>query len=121
MHGVAARIWNEIAATQPLATGWAQQMFPLPAEELETALAREEAKLVRSRIPAIVAASYLEVMPLYSERIAISRWKAMTDSGIQALPTIESPDEAVALASRDRPLTPWQQTLLRSLLASPPP
>lgn len=117
MYQIAARVWNQIAETQPLQTEWAQQMFPLPQDELNKALDLE-ADRVAAEVGGDrqVALAYLSVMPLLWERKAISRFLTENASLIQALPPIETVPEAVNAASMDRPLTSTQQNRLATLL-----
>ena len=116
MHQVAATIWNQIAEQQPLATGWAQQMFPLPEDDLDRALEREEARLGGGA----VAAAYLRLMPLLWERTAILNFLSENPSLLAALPTPESPAEALQMARADFSLTPNEQKLLLEMLKKRP-
>ena len=119
MHQAPAMMWNLIAETQDLATDWAQQMFPLPPEEMDKALDREEQRLTPEAGSAKVAAAYLMVMPLLWERTAIAAFKqAHGHQG--SLPTIESAQEAVIVASQDFPLTQAEQATLHSMLQTAP-
>lgn len=119
MHQVATRVWNEIGETVPLKTDWAKQMFPLPQDEMERALSREEKALSRKDRPMVVSA-YLMVMPLLWEREAIAQFKAEHPELIDALPDVESVQEAVMLASQEFPLDERQQARLSRLLQTPP-
>ena len=120
MYQAPAAVWNEIAETQPLATAWAEQMFPLPEAELDRALEREETRLVDEGADGQVASAYLIVMPLLWEREAIRRYKAETQHATGSLPMVETVQQAVMLASRDYPLTKAQQASLAKLLATEP-
>lgn len=119
MHQVSAEIWNRIAETQPLATEWAQQMFPLPANELDRALEREEKRIAKGASPE-VAAAYLKVMPLLWERAAISSFLQGQPNLRHALPTLEDASEAVLMAARDFQLTEQQKRKLYGLLQQQP-
>ena len=119
MHQAPAAIWNAIAETQTLKTGWAAQMFPLPAEEMETALEREEQRLTGEGSSAQVASAYLLTAPLLWEQDAIRAFKEMGGPG-NSLPMVETVQQAVMLASREYPLTTAQQKQLATLLETPP-
>lgn len=119
MHQAPAAIWNKIAETQTLATTWAEEMFPLPSEELDAALATEEDRLIKDAGSAKVAAAYLMVMPLLWERKAI---RAFQDSNgmVASLPLIETAQEAVIVASKDFPMTRAEQKTLNGMLQTAP-
>lgn len=119
MHQVATRVWNEIGETVPLATTWAQQMFPLPTDQMAKALDREEKRLSMKDKPVVVAA-YLLVMPLLWERAAIAKFKTEHPEMIEVLPEVESVQEAVMLASQEFPLDKRQQQRLARLLQTEP-
>lgn len=119
MQQIATRVWNEIGETVPLKTDWAKQMFPLPPDEMEKALAREEKALSRKDRPMVVSA-YLMVMPLLWEREAIAQFKVEHPEMLDALPDVESVQEAVILASQEFPLDERQQKRLAKLLQAPP-
>lgn len=120
MHQAPARIWNEIAETQTLATAWAEQMFPLDPEELEVALDREEARMAKVLGSRALAASYLVVMPLLWEREAIRMYKATKGVPIGSLPAVETVDEAVYVATQDYRMTQAQQQKLAKALQTRP-
>lgn len=119
MHQAPAAIWNAIAETQDLKTAWAKQMFPLPAEEMELALEREEQRLMDEGNSGQVASAWLLTMPLLWEQDAIRAFKAMGGPG-NSLPMVETVQEAVMLASREYPMTTAQQASLAKLLETPP-
>lgn len=119
MYQAPAAIWNAIAETQTLATPWAEQMFPLPEDDLAAALEAEERRLVDEGADGQVASAYLVVMPLLWERKAIRTFKAMGGPG-NSLPMVETVQQAVIVASKDYPLTKRQQATLAELLATEP-
>jgi len=119
MYQAPAAIWNAIAETQTLRTEWAKQMFPLPDEELDSALQQEEARLTHKAGSAKVAAAYLIVMPLLWEREAIAAFRQENGS-LASLPEIETAQEAVIVASKYYPLTQAQQATLRNMLLTAP-
>ena len=120
MHQAPAAIWNRIAETQTLATEWAEQMFPLPAEEMEAALEAETDRLAAGAAGSdLVAHAYRVVMPLVWERKAIAAFQ--TENGPMAsLPVIETAQEAVIVASKDYPLTKAEQKTLSAMLRTAP-
>jgi hypothetical protein len=121
MHQAAATYWNQIAAQQPLATEWAEQMFPLPQEELDKALDREEERVAaEAGGDRVVAAAYLKVMPLLWERRAISNYLQDNPTLRGAMPPLESRSEAILIASKDFQLSRSQLEKLSTLLKKPP-
>lgn len=119
MYQAPARIWNEIAETQDLATEWAEQMFPLPPDQMDKALATEEQRLTPIAGSAKVAAAYLMVMPLVWEQRAIRAFSEQ--NGPQgSLPMIRTAQEAVIVASKDFPLTRAEQATLHDMLETAP-
>lgn len=115
LTSVDAQVWNQIAQTQALKTEWARKAFRLDAEamaELEDQEYREAAQ----KYGQTVAASLLDVKPLLLENVAISRFTQDQPMFREALPEVVSISEAVMLASKERPLSPLQQKLLRKLL-----
>lgn len=116
MHQASARVWNQIAEQQPLATAWAKQMFPLPSDLLDAALEKEESRLARETNDPVVASAYLKVMPLLWERTAISNFLQDNPSLSPALTPMADTSEAVMIASKDFQLTVSQKKKLRRLL-----
>lgn len=120
MHQAAAKFWNQIAESQPLATEWAQQMFPLPQAQMDKALDREEQRLTRESNDAVVASAYLKIMPLLWERVAISKYLLANPSLRMAMPPIETIAEAVQIARKDFHLTTPQLMKLSEMLKRTP-
>lgn len=120
MHQAAAKYWNQIAETQPLATPWAQQVFPLPQEQMDKALGREEDSLIAAGTDPVVAAAYLKLMPLLWERTAISNYLLENPELRAAMPPLESLSEALRVAERDFPMTGSRLLKLRELLQKRP-
>lgn len=119
MYQVPTAIWNQIAETQPLVTDWAKLVFPLPEEDQEALVTGEELRLATETGSAILATAYLTVMPLLWERKAIRLYQE--EFGLnQGLPSIETVQEAVIVASKDRPLTVSQQRTLSDMLSKEP-
>ena len=119
MYQVPAAVWNSIAETQSLATPWAKWIFPLPADDQEAATVSEELRLTPKAGSATLAMCYLMVAPLLWERRAIRKWKAENGEN-PGLPSIETVQEAVIVASKDHRLTADQQRTLSAMLSTPP-
>ncbi|MET4482973.1 hypothetical protein [Bradyrhizobium sp. F1.13.3] len=120
MHQAAARYWNQIAESQPLKTEWAQQMFPLPQEDMDLALANEEKRLIRETSNPVLAAAYLKIMPLLWENAAISTYLKDNPSQKAAIPPIENIAEAIMIASKDFRLTTRELMKVGEMLEEPP-
>jgi hypothetical protein len=123
MYSVAAPIWNQIAKTQELQTKWAKKMFQLDDETMTEALNQQGDQLTAQGVSDPVALALLTVGPLLWENVAISQYLVSSNRMDlrTALPEVCSINEAVILASMDRPLTPFQQKQLAKLLESPLP
>lgn len=119
MFNAPASVWNAIAETQELRTEWAQQMFPLPQEDLNLALRNEEERLEEETGSQVTAVAYLLTMPLLWEAQAIRNWQDET-SPLPSLPPLENADQAVALARNEYLLTPDEAQTLKALLLVEP-
>lgn len=85
MQHVPTSVWNQIAATQSLATPWAQQTFALDQDRLVTVLEAVETALGGlPDVPAAVIVPYSTALPSLMEHRAISAWIAETDSPAMA-------------------------------------
>lgn len=120
MHQAAARYWNAIAESQPLKTEWAQQMFPLPQEDMDLAVENEEKRLMRETSDPVLASAYLKIMPLLWESAAISNYLKGNPSLRAAIPPIESITEAIMIAKKDFRLTTRELMKLAEMLKEPP-
>jgi hypothetical protein len=116
---VAASIWNRIAeaGTPRSPIG---QLFPLSQEEQNQAHQREADRLQKMQIDPDVVSAYLEVAPLLAERELIAKYKdqhpARSTFLNEALPEVNTIQEAVLLSTRERRLTRKQQQQLSELL-----
>ena len=119
MRNAPAALWNEIADSQTLRTGWAEQMFPLPDDLLAKALDLEEQRVAEQLGSPLAAAAYLVVMPLLWEGAAIQRWVSQNGPN-PALPPVQTVDAAMQVAMGDYPLTPDEAQALRALLLVEP-
>ena len=114
MYQANAAVWNRIAETQTLETSWAMQMFPLPAEHLDKALALEEARLTALTGSEMVAALVLKIGPLLWESRAVAR------AGLQHLPALEDVEEAVLMAEREAPMNEAEKASFRKAMIETP-
>lgn len=119
MFQAPATIWNAVAETGPLRTPWAEQMFPLPQEMLDRALAAETERLRAETGSDLLPAAYLTVMPLLWEREAIARL-AKRAGPVGSLPALETVDDALAVATGDFLLTQDEKAQLRRMLLIKP-
>lgn len=116
MFSVATPIWNRIAETQELVSPLAKRLFHLAPDELDRQLETEEKKLEAKGVSSPAIVGYLTMAPLLFEKAAIARWKQENPASTSLLPNVETPDEAVMIFSRDRPMSTSQQTELSNLL-----
>lgn len=116
LTSIAAPIWNEIARTQELKTDWARMTFALKPDAMAEMENREYEALLKRKISQPVASAYLDMKPLLMERKAISRHLLKHPELSRALPEVTSINEAVILASSDRPLSRQEQKRLTVLL-----
>lgn len=118
MYQVPAAIWNKIAASQKLASPSFQRLMKMNDEQILQAL-DEQAKVLEARgVPDSVIVAYQMLAPLLAENEAISRYINKTgDTSLrEALPEILNANEAVVIASQDRPLSKSEQQTLLSML-----
>jgi len=120
MHQVAAEHWNQLAESQTLATGWAQEIFPLPGEMMDKALDRESTKLHAKVKDWTLVAAVIKVGPLLWEHAAISKFLQTQPNLGSAMPPLETINEAVEMASQDFRLSSIQRKKLAQLLKQPP-
>ena len=118
MHQVPARVWNAIAATGELRNPSFQTLMAMPQDKMLEALEEQSKVLTRRGVPDAVISAYQELAPLLAEHEAISQYINQTgNSDLRAaLPEILSPQEAVAIAAKDRPLSASDKTQLKQML-----
>lgn len=118
LNSIATPIWNEIAKTQQLRTEWGKKAFALDQAGMVDLVEKEYLELKKQGIPVETCKAFLDLKPLLLENVAISRHIQQTDNPSlrQALPEVTTINEAVILASRDQPLTTFQQRQLSELL-----
>jgi hypothetical protein len=119
MNQVPTQIWNEIAATQPLKTEAARLAFALNERQMEQ-LMEEWGK----ELPSKISLGLQLVLPLLTEREAIRSYLSADPERLglaQALPEVNSPQEAAQLAARELSMSPEQTRQLTMLLQSDRP
>lgn len=118
MTNVAAPIWNQIAATQRLATPAAKIAFRLDQNQLAI---QEDIWIqlqAEANYPKAVARCLPTFLPLLAERKAIAHFVSQHPNYRNALPEVNDAREAVALATMDTRLTPSEQKLLEKALTA---
>ncbi len=116
MYQVPPETWNAIAKEQRLETRLAKKLFPTKPDKMVAALEEAEQELVGRGFDLSVAVAFLTTFPLLLEREAIAAYLTAHPEMQPALLTLESPEEAVEVASRDREMSPDQRTDLRAIL-----
>lgn|SRR5690554_4780670 len=118
MHQVPARVWNEIAASEELASPSFERLMKMNDEQILQAL-DEQAKALEARgVPDSVIVAYQRLAPLLAENEAISRYINRTGNTSlrEALPEILNAEEAVVIATQDQPLSKSEQKTLLDML-----
>lgn len=118
MYQVPARIWNEIAASEELVNPSFERLMKMNDEQILQAL-DEQAKVLEARgVPDSVIVAYQRLAPLLAENEAISRYINRTGNTSlrDALPEILNAEEAVVIATQDRPLSKSEQKILLDML-----
>ena len=116
MLQVAAPFWNQIAKMGPL-TPFGERLFHLNQDQLTEANQQEYDQLLKEGVTPPVANAYLIYAPLIAEREAISRYTQINPSLRDALPEVNSVNEALRMALSSERLTPTEIEQLRPLLA----
>ncbi len=118
MTEVPQTVWNQMAKTVPLQSDWAKEMFPATPEQVEKYLDDQSRKMSNACFLSRVISSYQTVVPLLLESEAISLFIEQTGNyGLrQALPEVNSAQEAVSLMMRDRMLDEEEIDQLYNLL-----
>lgn len=118
MYQVPARVWNEIAASEELASPSFERLMKMNDEQILQAL-DEQAKVLEARgVPDSVIVAYQRLAPLLAENEAISRYINRTGNTSlrEALPEILNAEEAVVIATQDQPLSKSEQQTLLDML-----
>ncbi len=118
MTEVPQMVWNEMHRTVPLRTDWAKIMFRLSPEEVEEQLDDQYQKMLKASFLSRVISAYQTVAPLLLEGEAITQHIQNTGQYElrQALPEVNSAQEATSLMVRDRMLNEEEATQLYNLL-----
>lgn len=118
MQMVPDRIWQEVAK-ETLRTQWGKGMIPLPPNEKEEALDREESQLSKDGVNSKVIAALQEIRPLLLEHRAISSAlsRMRAPDLRQALPEVVNLQEAANLAKREYRLSETQAATLTEILS----
>lgn len=118
MYQVPARVWNEIAASEELVNPSFQKLMQMTQEQLTQALESQAQALEANGVPDSVIVAYQEIAPLLAENAAISRYIDRTGNSSlrDALPEILNAEEAVVIATQDRPLSKSEQQTLLDML-----
>jgi len=118
MNQVPHQIWNAILRTTPVATRWAEKLFSLNGEQLEAELEKQAGKMAAAGYDNKVIVAYQDILPIYLERVAITKYISRTEQHLlrQALPEVTSISEAVYLMFREHRLTKQQADTLTMLL-----
>lgn len=120
MLGVVAPVWNQVALKGETVSQWGQEYFPMDQEELNQAMDEEMTRLEQQGVTPKVVLAYLTVAPLLAEREGIMMAVKKEPALRNVLPEVNSVQEAVTLASRDRMLTTSEQDELTKLLETEP-
>src|SRR4051812_4819668 len=112
MTEVAAPVWNQIAESQQLESKAAQIAFKLDQDQLAEVDRLLMIRLEDLQTPQAVARCLPTYLPLLTESQAISQFVSQHPTYRNALPEVNSPKEAVELATVDYRLTPEEQSLL---------
>ena len=118
VYQVAPSVWNAIASSQPLVNPSMQQLWPMPAEEMLSALESQEQTLAANGVPDSVITAYIRMAPLLAENEAISAYiNATGNTSLRsALPEVLNAPEAVTIATQDQPLSESEQSKLLAML-----
>jgi hypothetical protein len=118
LTSVPAQVLNAIQASGRMQNPQLSKIFSMSDLELAETHDQLTGDLMKKGMDRSTALAYLDVMPLMVERKAISGY--LSDSNRedlrQALPNLETPDEAATVGTKNRNLNPQQSaSLLRAL------
>lgn len=124
MVSVAAVVWNGLAKEQKLRTEWARHLFLIRQEqigEVTDAVAENLYKVAKQKLgvddlSSGVTLGYLAVLPLLLEAPAIRRYLEVHPGYSNALPEVNTLDDAVNLMARDQMLQAEERSQLWKLL-----
>ena len=119
MTNLPAAVWNQIAETQELQTPAAKVAFRLNPDQLaklDDLWANAERA---ARTPSRVVRCLPMCLPLLTESEAINQFVSQHPESRNALPEINSPEEAADLMEMEGHLTPGEKATLQRVLSSP--
>lgn len=116
MLNIPAPWWNEIAKENKLKTPWGRKYFPMGRDELTEAMDAEANRLEKQGVSSPVISAFLTFAPMIAEPKAIREYAKKNPAIRNALPEVNSYQEAVIIASKEYRLTPAQQKELLNLL-----
>ena len=116
MHQLPPEVWNLIARETTLATPAARAAFNLPPESQPALMDAWAAIEQTAKTPAWAIVPLQEVLPLMLESKALNQFKAEHPEFLDALPEVNSPQEAAELMSRERQWSPAQSSTFLALL-----
>src|ERR1044072_5326922 len=118
MTSVPAQVLNAIQATGRMQHPQLSKIFSMSDQQLADEHDALTQDLMEQGMDRSTALAYLDVMPLMLERKAIAMFLADSNREElrQALPNLETPDEAATVGTKNRNLNPKQSaSLLRAL------
>lgn len=121
MHQLPPEVWNQIARETPLVTPAARAAFNLPPQQQEAMLDQWAQSEQKAKTPVWAVVPLQEVLPLMAEQPALSQFKDKHPEFLEALPEVNSPQEAAQLMSRERQWSPAQSSTFLQLLQSGQP
>ncbi len=119
LTSVPASVLNAIQASGRMQNPQLSEIFSMSDQQLAEKHDQLTADLMRQGMDRSTALAYLDVMPLMLERKAIAGYLADSNREElrQALPNLETPDEAATVGTKNRNLNPQQSESLRRALA----
>lgn len=111
LESVPAMYWNRIAREQDLESEWAREVFQLDQQELLDRVDREWLELKEQGVDSKVAAAFLDLKPHLLERKALLRFRRDNPDLdlVAALPEVNTPEEALAMADQEHRLDEPEQ------------
>ena len=119
MRHLPQAVWNKIADQPEMKQETLKTLFKMTPESLDLALDEQAERLTKSGHEDKVILAYQTVIPLLLENQAISAYLIKTDDLAlrQALPEIQTVNEALLVAQKEYRLTVKQNQSLQQLLS----
>lgn len=114
-----AAVWKQVAQEQELESPAAKVAFKLNPTQLSRMEDIWMMKEAAAKTPPKVARCLPTCLPLLLESDALSQFKSQHPQFRDALPEMNSPQEAAQIMAIDKRLTPEDQTTLMQVLRSP--